>query len=579
MDEAAHSMNDPILKVEHLSMKFGGLVAIGDLSFEARRGEITALIGPNGAGKTTVFNCITGFYKPSEGMITLTRKGGEQLLLERMPDFRITAKAKVARTFQNIRLFSGMTVLENLLVAQHNKLMLASGFTVLGLLGLGTYKAASAESVELAKFWLEKANLVDRADDPAGDLSYGAQRRLEIARAMCTGPELLCLDEPAAGLNPRESAALNLMLNDIKENSGTSILLIEHDMSVVMQISDHVVVLEYGRKISDGDPMSVKADPRVIAAYLGVDDEEVEEVLVEVGDEQVIEQLDAEPDRAHGPGASSSMMAGSVSDTISHSDDHGERITVSRSASKADQVDRRTARAASAQPAAAEPAVKAPKPAAKAPRPAAKKTKPAAKTAPAYGLTGTVTSSKSAPATKAAAKPGKAPTTAKPAAAKAATPAKGAAAKTATAAKAVPAKPKAATKPAEAKRATARPAAAKPATAPKAAAAKPKADAKKPAAAKKAPALSNTLKAPRGGKADRLILIKGIGPVNEKKLNQHGIFHFDQIAAWKKADIEAAEAYLAFDGRIEREDWMGQAKELARQGGTKPAAAKRGGRK
>ena len=560
MDEAVHSMNDPILKVEHLSMKFGGLVAIGDLSFEARRGEITALIGPNGAGKTTVFNCITGFYKPSEGMITLTRKSGEQLLLERMPDFRITAKAKVARTFQNIRLFSGMTVLENLLVAQHNKLMLASGFTVLGLLGLGTYKAASAESIELAKFWLEKANLVDRADDPAGDLSYGAQRRLEIARAMCTEPELLCLDEPAAGLNPRESAALNLMLNDIKENSGASILLIEHDMSVVMQISDHVVVLEYGRKISDGDPMSVKADPRVIAAYLGVDDEEVEEVLVEVGDEQVIEQLDAEPDRAHGPSDSSSMMAGSVSDTISHSDDYGERITVSRSASKADQVDRRAAKAASTQPVTAEP-VKASKPTAKAkpatgaPKPAAeKKAKPGAKTAPAYGLTGTVTSP--APA----AKPGKA-AAAKPSAAQAA-----------------PAKPTASAKPAAAKSAAGKPAAAKPA-APKAAAAKPKADAKKPAAAKKAPALSNTLKAPRGGKADRLILIKGIGPVNEKKLNQHGIYHFDQIAAWKKADIEAAEAYLAFDGRIEREDWMRQAKELAKQGATKPAAAKRGGRK
>ncbi|MCV3238915.1 ATP-binding cassette domain-containing protein [Mesorhizobium sp. ZC-5] len=564
-------MNDPILKVEHLSMKFGGLVAIGDLSFEARRGEITALIGPNGAGKTTVFNCITGFYKPSEGMITLTRKGGEQLLLERMPDFRITAKAKVARTFQNIRLFSGMTVLENLLVAQHNKLMLASGFTVLGLLGLGTYKAASAESIELAKFWLEKANLVDRADDPAGDLSYGAQRRLEIARAMCTEPELLCLDEPAAGLNPRESAALNLMLNDIKENSGASILLIEHDMSVVMQISDHVVVLEYGRKISDGDPISVKADPRVIAAYLGVDDEEVEEVLVEVGDEQVIEQLDAEPDRAHGPSDSSSMMAGSVSDTISHSDDYGERITVSRSASKADQVDRRAAKAASTPPVTAEPVkvAKAPgkaktvkpaasaKPATNVSRPtAAEKTRPATKAAPAYGLTGTVTSGKPAPA----AKSGKA-AAAKPSVAQAA-----------------PAKPKASAKPAAAKSVAGKPAAAKPA-APKAAAAKPKADAKKPAAAKKAPALSNTLKAPRGGKADRLILIKGIGPVNEKKLNQHGIYHFDQIAAWKKADIEAAEAYLAFDGRIEREDWMRQAKELAKQGATKPAAAKRGGRK
>ena len=324
----AANVTAPILKVDHLSMKFGGLVAIGDLSFEARRGEITALIGPNGAGKTTVFNCITGFYKPTEGMLTMTRRDGSQYLLERLPNHEIPARAKVARTFQNIRLFSGMTLLENLLVAQHNKLMKASGYTILGLLGIGGYKAAAKESVELAKHWLEKADLIDRADDPAGDLPYGAQRRLEIARAMCTGPELLCLDEPAAGLNPRESLALNALLNDIRDNTGTSILLIEHDMSVVMQISDHVVVLEYGRKISDGDPTHVKSDPRVIAAYLGVDDEEVVEVLTEVGDEQVIESLDAEPDRAHGPGDSSSMMAGSIGDTVAHSDEMGERITV-----------------------------------------------------------------------------------------------------------------------------------------------------------------------------------------------------------------------------------------------------------
>ena len=420
--DAAPLMTLPILKVEHLSMKFGGLVAIGDLSFEAKRGEITALIGPNGAGKTTVFNCITGFYKPSEGMITLTRSDGTQYLLERLPDFQIPAKAKVARTFQNIRLFSGMTVLENLLVAQHNRLMEASGYTVLGLFGFSSYRTASAESIEMAKHWLEKAELMDRADDPAGDLPYGAQRRLEIARAMCTGPELLCLDEPAAGLNPRESLALNTLLNDIK-TTGTSILLIEHDMSVVMQISDHVVVLEYGRKISDGDPVSVKSDPRVIAAYLGVDDTEVTDVLVEVGDEQVIEELDAEPDRAHGPADSSSMMAGPVSDTVAHSDESGETVKVSRGASKAEQYDHRMA------------------------------------------------------------------------------------------------------------------------------------------------ALSNALAAPKGGAPDKLTLVKGIGPVNEKKLNDHGIFHFEQIAAWTDADVKAAEAYLEFDGRIAREDWIGQAKALAAKSG------------
>jgi branched-chain amino acid transport system ATP-binding protein len=316
-----------------------------------------------------------------------------------------------------------MTLLENLLVAQHNTLMQASGYTVLGLFGFSGYRKASAESIELAKHWLEKADLIDRADDPAGDLPYGAQRRLEIARAMCTGPELLCLDEPAAGLNPKESLALNALLNDIKATSGTSILLIEHDMSVVMQISDHVVVLEYGRKISDGDPTSVKSDPRVIAAYLGVDDTEVTGVLAEVGDDRVIEELDAEPDRAHGPSDSASMMAGPVSDTVSHSDENGETVKVSRGASKAEQYDHRMA------------------------------------------------------------------------------------------------------------------------------------------------ALSNVLSAPRGDAPDRLTLIVGIGPIFEKKLHEHGIFHFDQIAAWTEADVKAVEAYLGFDGRIAREDWIGQAKALAAKSG------------
>lgn len=403
---------DPVLTVEHLTMRFGGLVAINDLSFNVGRGEITALIGPNGAGKTTVFNCVTGFYKPTEGRIVMRHGPGRQqgaideltasshkwqatpeggvFLLERMPDFEISQRAKVARTFQNIRLFGGMTVLENLLVAQHNVLMSASGFTIGGIFGVPSFRKAEKEAIEKAVYWLEQVRLIERADDPAADLPYGDQRRLEIARAMCTEPQLLCLDEPAAGLNPRESSELNELLQYIRRNHDTSVLLIEHDMGVVMEISDHIVVLDYGVKISDGDADFVRNDPSVIAAYLGVDDEDMEE----------------EPE-----------IASLVEEAV------GED---------------------------------------------------------AMKQAGLAVPAESPPQQEA--HPGAQPV---------------------------------------------------------------------------------GIDAPRGGTADRLVLIKGIGPVNEKKLNGLGIWHFDQIASWTGTEIEWVGSYLAFPGRIEREEWVSQARELA----------------
>ena len=259
----------PLLAVAGLTMRFGGLTAVDGVDFTAQASQITAVIGPNGAGKTTLFNCLTGFYRPSAGRLELCAADGRIHRLDRMADFRIARTARVARTFQNVRLFPGMTVLENLLVARHAALQRASGFGVLGLLGTPGWHRAEAEAIDLAARWLARIGLGARADMPAGDLPYGEQRRLEIARAMCTGPRLLCLDEPAAGLNPRESADLKRLLATIRDDDDTAILLIEHDMSVVMGISDHVVVLDHGRLIASGPPAQVRGDPDVVRAYLG----------------------------------------------------------------------------------------------------------------------------------------------------------------------------------------------------------------------------------------------------------------------------------------------------------------------
>ncbi len=262
-----------LLEVAGLTMRFGGLLAVSDLSFAAAPGQITAVIGPNGAGKTTLFNCITGFYRPQQGTLSLHHGGGSHAL-HRMADHRIARHARVARTFQNIRLFPRMSVLENLIVAQHNRLMQASLYSLAGLLCLRRYRDAERLAVAKARHWLDRLALTAHADDEAGSLPYGSQRRLEIARAMCTDPVLLCLDEPAAGLNPRESAELNHILTTIRDETGIGILLIEHDMSVVMNISDHIVVLDYGCKIAEGNPHAIRHDPAVIRAYLGESEDE-----------------------------------------------------------------------------------------------------------------------------------------------------------------------------------------------------------------------------------------------------------------------------------------------------------------
>ncbi len=295
----------PVLRVEHLSMRFGGLVAVDDLSFSAARGEITALIGPNGAGKTTVFNCITGFYKPTEGRIALAhgdaiwdeidtltergtrslRRGDEALfLLERMPDYLVTQQARVARTFQNIRLFSGMTVFENMLVAQHNMLMAASGYTL--------HRRVRAAHLRPRRKSRGRKGAPLAGEDAPDRPRRRSGRRPALRRAAPARNRARDVHRPGAALprrarrrpqSARKPSSSNELLLSIRDEHATSILLIEHDMSVVMQISDHVVVLDYGVKISDGTPEAVRNDQKVIAAYLGVEDDEVAKVEAEVG--------------------------------------------------------------------------------------------------------------------------------------------------------------------------------------------------------------------------------------------------------------------------------------------------------
>ncbi|CAI2021398.1 Lipopolysaccharide export system ATP-binding protein LptB [Serratia quinivorans] len=250
----------PLLKVEGLSMRFGGLLAVNNVALELNEGEIVSLIGPNGAGKTTVFNCLTGFYRPTGGTIKLRERH-----LEGLPGQTI-ARMGVVRTFQHVRLFREMTVVENLLVAQHQHLK--SGVFA-GLLKTPAFRRAEADALERAAVWLQRVGLLEMANRSAGNLAYGQQRRLEIARCMVTRPELLMLDEPAAGLNPKETDELDHLIVELRNQHKVSVLLIEHDMKLVMGISDRIYVVNQGTPLAQGTPAEIRNNPDVIRAYLG----------------------------------------------------------------------------------------------------------------------------------------------------------------------------------------------------------------------------------------------------------------------------------------------------------------------
>jgi branched-chain amino acid transport system ATP-binding protein len=253
-------MSDVLLKVSGLCMRFGGLLAVDHVEFDVRRDEVFAIIGPNGAGKTTVFNCVGGFYKPTAGEIVMDGRP-----ITGLPSHGV-ARHGLVRTFQNVRLFKQLTVLENLLVAQHTQV---DTRLLSGLLKLKSYRQAEADALARAAQWLDFMGLRQYANREAGNLAYGHQRRLEIARCMITKPRLLMLDEPAAGLNPQEKQDLQRLIDRLRREFGVAVLLIEHDMSLIMGISDRILVMEHGKPIMTGTPQEVRNDERVVKAYLG----------------------------------------------------------------------------------------------------------------------------------------------------------------------------------------------------------------------------------------------------------------------------------------------------------------------